>query len=444
MKDSRDKKSEPDRYHFIKETIKEERKDKKHIFKKIIGISAGGFLFGVCAAVGFAAISPAALEKICSMHEKRTEINLTEEDAQGTETTEKEAQKADGDDPGKNGVRGTGTELTSREKELDQATSLLESYEETYDEVLLVSEEPRKALVRVCGIGDDEDLLDNTFVSYGDEQGIIFFEDENFYFILTGSKGLGKTVQQRVTFCNGSSVIAELCGVDTEMNLEVIRVSKSHVPEETRKAISVVALGNSHDSFQAKPVIAIGSPSGDPDAVIYGMVTSVSGKLNVSDWEFDLLATDMKGSPDGSGVLLDTSGKLIGVIVHIDGETTNIVRVVSLTQLRPLIEILANKENVRYLGIDGSSFSAIQKANMDVPDGIYVNGVESNSPAMTAGVKNGDIISAVGDTKVQNMQEYTKALQSLKKGQGVTLVLYRSSADGRYVEMKIKMTIDER
>ena len=42
------------------------------------------------------------------------------------------------------------------------------------------------------------------------------------------------------------------------------------------------------------------------------------------------------------------------------------------------------------------------------------------------------------------MQEYTRALQEMEKGQGVTLVLYRSSADGRYVEMEIKMTIEER
>lgn len=334
--------------------------------------------------------------------------------------------------------------MSQGEKTSGSSTSLLESYEETYDEVLRVSEEPRKALVRVCGIGNDEDLLDNTFVSYGDEQGIIFYESEKDYYILTGSKGLGATVQQRVTFCNGSSVAAELCGIDRELNLAVIRVAKAEVKKEAREEISVVTLGDAHDSLQAKPVIAIGSPSGDPDAVIYGMVTSVSGKLNVSDWEFDLLATDMKGCPDGSGVLLDTSGKLIGVIVHVEGETTNIVRAVSLTQLRPLIEILSNKGGIRYLGIDGSSFSKIQKANMDVPDGIYVNGVKSNSPAMTAGVKSGDIISAVGDVKVQNMQEYTRALQEMEKGQGVTLVLYRSSADGRYVEMEIKMTIEER
>lgn len=435
MKDSMDKKSEPDNYHFIKETIKEERKDRKHLLKKIIGISGGGLLFGACAAAGFAFFAPFAIDQLYSRFGEQAEISLTEDVSFSEDTAEAGNEKRE---------EQTEPPLSQGEKTSGSSTSLLESYEETYDEVLRVSEEPRKALVRVCGIGNDEDLLDNTFVSYGDEQGIIFYESEKDYYILTGSKGLGATVQQRVTFCNGSSVAAEMCGIDRELNLAVIRVAKAEVKKETREEISVVTLGDAHDSLQAKPVIAIGSPSGDPDAVIYGMVTSVSGKLNVSDWEFDLLATDMKGCPDGSGVLLDTSGKLIGVIVHVEGETTNIVRAVSLTQLRPLIEILSNKGGIRYLGIDGSSFSKIQKANMDVPDGIYVNGVKSNSPAMTAGVKSGDIISAVGDVKVQNMQEYTRALQEMEKGQGVTLVLYRSSADGRYVEMEIKMTIEER
>ena len=52
----------------------------------------------------------------------------------------------------------------------------MEIYEEIYEDVLKVAEEPRKALVRVSGISEDSDLLDQSFLSYGNEEGIVFWK----------------------------------------------------------------------------------------------------------------------------------------------------------------------------------------------------------------------------------------------------------------------------
>ena len=66
---------------------------------------------------------------------------------------------------------------------------------------------------------------------------------------------------------------------------------------------------------QSDIVIAIGSPAGDSDAVVYGMITSVSEKLSVADTEYNVLATDVQGNEDGSGVLLDSDGNVAGMIL---------------------------------------------------------------------------------------------------------------------------------
>ena len=75
---------------------------------------------------------------------------------------------------------------------------------------------------------------------------------------------------------------------------------------------------------QSDIVIAIGSPAGDSDAVVYGMITSVSEKLSVADTEYNVLATDVQGNEDGSGVLLDSDGNVAGMILK-KNETTEII-----------------------------------------------------------------------------------------------------------------------
>ena len=65
--------------------------------------------------------------------------------------------------------------------------------------------------------------------------------------------------------------------------------------DSTREGIVVSDLTDTKKLGQSDIVIAIGSPAGDSDAVVYGMITSVSEKLSVADTEYNVLATDVQG-----------------------------------------------------------------------------------------------------------------------------------------------------
>ncbi|MDO4274604.1 MAG: S1C family serine protease [Eubacteriales bacterium] len=430
MGDGMDKRPDEQDYHFIKETIKRKPVDKRALAGRIAAIIGGGVLFGICAAAAIASTAPALLQRFGTEAGQQGDVKLTTPPPEMNQAAAPTGQAEPAATPA---LQDTAASLTP-----------LDDYEEIYSEVLKVSEEPRKALVTVSGITGDANLLDNSFLRCGSSEGIIFLENNSNLYILTYEDGLREANRLQVTFSDGTTADAQLCKADDDTGIAVVRVPVSSLDSNTRDSISVAMLGNSYSLLQAKPVIAIGSPAGDRDAVVYGMVTSVSGRLTVSDAEYNLMATDMQGSPDGSGILLDTAGKVIGFIVKQEAETTNIIRALSISQLRPLIEMLSNSEPVKYLGIHGISITDTQAVTRGIPKGIFVDSVDSDSPAMVAGIQNGDIIRALNGNTLKNMQSYTTRLQKLETGERVTITIARKSADDLYVEMDFQVTIEER
>ena len=71
---------------------------------------------------------------------------------------------------------------------------------------------------------------------------------------------------------------------------------------------------------------------------------------------------------------------MIGIIINEDEEDGNVIRAVSVAQLRSILEMLSNGESIRYLGILGETVTEEKSQNLEIPQGIYVDGVEENSP----------------------------------------------------------------
>lgn len=440
MKDRRDKDFGSENYHFIKETIKEKPYGKNLVLKKAAAYAAGGMVFGVCAVFTFVALFPWVVEMSGSSRQKKVDVELSESSgiAVPDNLTDSSAViSADGD------LDGT---IVSAEDTVGQDVfPPLEEYEKIYESVLEIAEEPRKALVRVSGVSEDENLLDHSFLHYGEEEGILFVDNGLDLYVLTGSKEIEGAEQIQVTFFNGAFAMGEMCGMDDRTELAVVRIPKNRLDKEVLEEISIASLGDTDEQFLAKPVIAIGRLMEEYDGVMYGMVTSVSGRISVPDGEYRQIITDMQGSSESDGVLLDISGNVIGIIMQEDEQDVHIIKAVSVAQLQPLIEILCNNESINYLGICGTSISEGQAESLGVPMGIYVDNVETDSPAMIAGIQSGDIITGFEGETITDMQAYMEALQSKRAGQKAEVSLVRrSAADGGYGEMDFELIIEER
>ena len=73
-----------------------------------------------------------------------------------------------------------------------------------------------------------------------------------------------------------------------------------------------------------------------------------------------------------------------------------------------------------------------------------MNSVEANSPAMSSGIQNGDIIHTLGDTEITTMEEYSEKLQSMDAGTRTTVSLYRRTPSGEYVNVILNISIKEK
>lgn len=415
-----DKKASSENYSFIKETIKEQPTDRKRLAGKFLTAAVCGMIFGACAAGTMALIVPKALERFGTAPDQKAVVTLTpsvkaEQVTPTPEATEQEKTSAS----------------TAWQNDLSDGMSQ-------------IAEEPRRALVRISAAGEDSDLLDDSFLEYGDEEGFVFLKNSEAFYILTVSDQMQEADKFTVTFSDGTVTDGILCKKDLRTGFFVIKVPFTSVDEETQEKIPAAPLVAADDMKQTESVIAIGSPSGDYDSLMGGTITSVTGTLKVADEEYGMLTTDMVGSEEGGGILLNSSGEVAGIIWNQEEDRTNVIRAVETAQLRPLLESMANGEDICYIGIMGATISSYQSENLDVPRGVYVDAVDEDSPAMTAGIQNGDILHALDGQEVQSMEEYASVLQGLNKGTRTTVNVYRKNPSGEYEDVQLKVTIKEK
>lgn len=336
-------KPENEDYQFMRETIKKRPNDRRRLFRKGLMLFIGGVFFGLCAAGAFAWALPEFAERFAEEKGLVSAVKLTTASSDGqAETEEKENTVSNTDlntdlntdsyTDSYTDIQG-GIGLTQDTGSLEKDTDPLIKYQQIYRRVLNVAKKPRKALVRVTGTSGQSDFLDASILHYEEGEGIIFLESSSCIYILTNWEPSEKTSSLQVTFADSSTARAHLCQTDDATGLSVMWVRTSELSDSTKKAISVVSLAQSFAPEQAEPVIAIGSPSGEFDGVLYGIVASTSGRFSAADTEYQLMITDIQGCISSKGVLINTKGEIVGVIKKNIREDVNVIQALSLIHI---------------------------------------------------------------------------------------------------------------
>lgn len=428
MNKRKDKQHSSESYPFIKETIKERPIDKKNLARKFLTAAVSGVIFGGCAAGVAALIYPGMIQSMGYSSQQQTDVTIAP-----SETDQNEEQIQISEAP-KEEQKNTGSEKKNSKETMDM-------WEEQVRATALVS---RKALVRIDALGDAPDLLDDSFMKYGEEEGFVFLKTSEDFYIMICSNAIDDAGSFQVTFSNGDRADAQLCKKDNRTGFYVFRVPFTKVKESTQKDIPEVTFTAEDNLKQMDPVIAIGNPTGDYDSLISGAVTSTAGSMDVADEEFGMVTTDMVGSEDGGGILLNMAGEVVGIIYSNENENNSVIRAVSAAQLCPLLERMANGEEICYIGIQGTTISDEQSENLEIPKGVYIDSVEDYSPAMEAGVLGADIVHSLNGKEITSMDEYSDILQDLTKGSKVKLEVYRKNPYDTYVNVELTVTIKEK
>jgi S1-C subfamily serine protease len=267
-----------------------------------------------------------------------------------------------------------------------------------------------------------------------DEAGYIL--TNNHVVTLGGSVESGQDIA--AVFNDGTRVKAAIVGRDPKTDLAVLKID---VPNPT-----VLQLGSSADLAVGDTVIAIGSPLGFADTVTQGIVSAlhravVSPGADGEPAIYDGIQTDAAINRGNSGgPLVDSTGALVGINTNLqgaDGGTGNIGLgyAISIDYARPIVETLIRHGQVQHadLGVNAASVSA------ETSDGARVQNVKDGSAAAKAGIRQGDVITKVGDKTIGDVAELFVAVRTHKVGDKVAVVLARA---GRELTVQVTLQSD--
>ena len=197
-----------------------------------------------------------------------------------------------------------------------------------------------------------------------------------------------------------------------------ISVPREAISDDTWTKIDKAVLGNSNLVNTGDTIIVLGKPFGYANAYNYGLVSSDITSMNLSDGQYGLIYTDISGSGSGSGVIVNVRGEVIGIIDQtvLEEDSRNLIAGYSISDIKEIIGLLSNGGSVPYIGIYGVDVSEDMK-EQGLPKGVYVKEVEVDSPAMAAGIQNGDIITSADGAEITDIMGYHNILMG--KGQEI-------------------------
>lgn len=303
----------------------------------------------------------------------------------------------------------------------------------------------QSAAVTVTGMTQEVDLFNDEYETTGQSVGYIFAQNSSELMIMVEKDAVWGSENIEVTFVDGSKVTAQIRGTDANTGLAVLAVEKKLMTQNTQEVISFVSLGRSNlSTLVASPVIAMGNPLGN-NSVVYGMITSMDTIIKMPDCTYKLLTTDIYGSKNATGILMDFNGKVVGIIRqnYNKEEALNLISALGITEIKPALQRMSNGMENSYLGIQGTDVPAKVANNKEIPMGVYVTGIDMGSPAMQAGIQSGDIIVSMGKHKVTSLADYVKILSEWIPGESKEVILMRQK-QGKYKTANVEVIVGSR
>ena len=390
-------------------------------------------VFGLVACVSFVCIKPRIEEIINPKDEQKVVIPSDEEATENP--TEKMAEEAGADtDDEAQKTDETETVYIPQMQELEP-----ESYQALVRKLYAIGESVENSIVTVTGIQSDTDWFNAEYNSEDSESGVIVANTGETLLVLTNDDVIAEAESIRVTLQNKTMTEASVVARDQNTGLAVLSVQLSELDEADLESISVATLGNSLGMKRGTVVIAIGRLLGSSMTILPGNIIATDGKFQVADASYSVFETDITGNQDGNGVLINLNGEVVGLISANFGVSSSNLSAVSVSELKSLIEILSNGGQMPYLGLYVSTVTEEMADEYELPTGVYISSVEMDSPAMSAGLFNGDIIQEVGGKVVSTVKEYTDALTTYEGEKPIRIVVERQSSDG-YSKVSILVT----
>ena len=222
----------------------------------------------------------------------------------------------------------------------------------------------------------------------------------------------------RVTLSDGGIHTARVISFDRQADLAIIKVDAGH-------PLTEMPLGTSSDLMLAETVFAVGNAYGYEDTVTCGIISALHREVEVNEKQtyHNLIQTDASINPGNSGgPLINLEGDVVGINVAIRAGAQRIGFAIPIDNARRVIAKLIAIDRI------GSTWHGIRTS--DDKQGprrrLVVTGTVENSPAASAGLRNGDVILRSGTQIVVDAVDLERSLLDHKAGSRIELTIVRA------------------
>ena len=318
----------------------------------------------------------------------------------------------------------------------------ISDYETLQNELYEIGNRVNKSIVTVAKLEDEDDWTVNDYELEGKGAGVIVSEDSNYLYILTERKIIADAAHIRVSFIDGTGAEAKLLKYDGNTGISILTVEKRLLKAETKRVIAVAQLDSTNKVNNGALVIALGSPLGTSYSISTGNITSVENEVVTRDRNYSVYTTDILADKNGSGVLINTKGAVIGMVMqdYSGSQSVSTLTAVSMQEIDWMIENLKNGKDIPYVGLYLSTVTDDISKDYDIPKGIYIKEVIADSPAMLAGLQNGDVITHVNGDVIMTDAKFSEKIAQLIPGTNCEISVKRQNGN-EYYEVKCTVTI---
>ncbi|MET0865012.1 MAG: trypsin-like peptidase domain-containing protein [Nakamurella sp.] len=292
-------------------------------------------------------------------------------------------------------------------------------------------------------------VLASSQQSSGEGSGVILTDDG---LILTNNHVVAGATTLEVRFNDGTTASAEVVGSTATDDLAVIKA-------DGVSGLTPASLGSSADLQVGQPVVAIGSPLGLSATVTSGIVSALNRPVRTAaeeqgssaqDTVINAVQTDAAINPGNSGgALVDMSGNVIGINSAIaslsassDGSQAGSIGVgfaIPVDQAKRIAQEIIDTGKATH-AVLGASVGDAASDSSQISTGAQIAQITQGSGAEAAGLKDGDVITGLGNQSVESADSLIAAVRSsapnsttkvtyIRDGQTETVDVTLGSAD---------------
>ncbi len=258
-------------------------------------------------------------------------------------------------------------------------------------------------------------------------------------YILTNHHVVDAADEIEVALSDGKKLLAKVVGIDPETDLAVLRVDAEGLP--------AISFGRSEALRVGDPVLAIGNPFGVGQTVTSGIVSALGRSgLHINTFE-NFIQTDAAINPGNSGgALVDANGDLVGINTAIysrSGGSMGIGFAIPVSTAKTVLDQIVKSGAVTrgWIGVEVQEITPALAESFKLGDarGAIIAGVLRGGPADRAGVKPGDVLTAINGAAVSDPQVMLNLVAALQPGTRAQVQLRRQAE-----RLEVEVTVGRR